>query len=125
LVNRSFNPEIDYVEMNGLATWKQAITNMPKVIKEVLAKANMTIEDIDFCIFHQANLNLIQYIMQKMKIPLDKTYTNVEEIGNTGSASVGIALSEAMAKGLIKEGQTVLFAGVGAGFNFGASIWKF
>lgn len=125
LVNRTFNPEIDYVEMNGLATWKQAITNMPKVIKEVLAKANMTIEDIDFCIFHQANLNLIQYIMQKMKIPLDKTYTNVEEIGNTGSASVGIALSEAMEKGLIKAGKTVLFAGVGAGFNFGASIWKF
>lgn len=125
LINRSFNPEIDYVEMNGLATWKQAITNMPKVIKDVIAKAGMTIDQIDFCIFHQANLNLIQYIMQKMKIPLEKTYTNVEEIGNTGSASVGIALSEAMEKGLIKKGQTVLFAGVGAGFNFGASIWKF
>lgn len=124
LINRTFSPEIDYVEMNGLATWKQAITNMPKVIKEVLNKASMNIDDIDFCIFHQANLNLIQYIMQKMKIPLDKTFTNVEEIGNTGSASVGIALSEAMEKGLIKKGQTILLAGVGAGFNFGASIWK-
>jgi 3-oxoacyl-[acyl-carrier-protein] synthase III len=123
-VNRIFSPEIDYVEMNGLATWKQAITNMPKVIKDVLAKASMTIDDIDFCIFHQANLNLIQYIMQKMKIPMDKTYTNVGEIGNTGSASVGIALSEAMEKGLVKQGQTLLLAGVGAGFNFGASIWK-
>lgn len=124
LINRTFSPEIDYVEMNGLATWKQAITNMPKVIKEVLNKASVDIDDIDFCIFHQANLNLIQYIMQKMKIPLDKTYTNVEEIGNTGSASVGIALSEAMEKGLVKKGQTILLAGVGAGFNFGASIWK-
>jgi len=124
LINRTFSPEIDYVEMNGLATWKQAITNMPKVIKNVLAKASLSIEDIDFCIFHQANLNLIQYIMQKMKLPIDKTYTNVEEIGNTGSASVGIALSEAMEKGLVKEGQTLLLAGVGAGFNFGASIWK-
>jgi 3-oxoacyl-[acyl-carrier-protein] synthase-3 len=125
LVNRSFSPDIDYVEMNGLATWKQAITNLPKVIKELLEKASLSIEDIDFCIFHQANLNLIQYIMQKLRIPMDRTYTNVEEIGNTGSASVGIALSEAIASGKIKPGQTVLLAGVGAGFNFGASIWKF
>jgi len=63
--------------------------------------------------------------MAKLKIPLEKTYTNVEEIGNTGSASVGIALSEAIEKGKIKPGQTVLFAAVGAGFNFSASLWKF
>lgn len=124
-VNRSFSPEIDYVEMNGLATWKQAITNLPKVIKGLLEKASLSIEDIDFCIFHQANLNLIQYVMSKLKIPMEKTYTNVEQIGNTGSASVGIALSEAMALGKIQPGQKVLFAGVGAGFNFGASIWQF
>jgi len=125
LINRTFSEDIDFIEMNGLATWKQAITNLPKVIKDLLVKADMKIEDIDFCIFHQANLNLIQYVMAKLKIPLDKTYTNVEEIGNTGSASIGIALSEAIEKGKIKPGQTVLFAGVGAGFNFGASIWKF
>ena len=124
-VNRSFSPEIDYIEMNGLATWKQAITNLPKVIKELLIKSNLEIDDIDFCIFHQANLNLIQYVMAKLKISLDKTYTNVEEIGNTGSASIGIALSEAVQLGLIKSGSKVLFAGVGAGFNFGASVWQF
>jgi 3-oxoacyl-[acyl-carrier-protein] synthase-3 len=121
---RSFSPEIDFIEMNGLATWKQAITNLPKVIKSLLVKANLEIGDIDFCIFHQANLNLIQYVMAKLKIPLDKTYTNVEEIGNTGSASIGIALSEAFQLNKIKSGQTILLAGVGAGFNFGASIWK-
>ncbi len=125
LVNRGFSPDIDYIEMNGLATWKQAITNLPKVIKAVLVKSNLEIDNIDFCIFHQANLNLIQYVMAKLKIPLEKTFTNVEEIGNTGSASIGIALSEAMQLGKIKPGYTVLFAGVGAGFNFGASIWKF
>ena len=124
-INRSFTPEVDYVEMNGLATWKQAITNLPKVIKNVLTKADILIDDIDFCIFHQANLNLIQYVMAKLKIPIAKTYTNVEEIGNTGSASIGIALSEAIEKDYIKSGQTILLAGVGAGFNFGANIWKF
>jgi 3-oxoacyl-[acyl-carrier-protein] synthase-3 len=125
LLNRVFSPEIDYIEMNGLATWKQAITNLPTVIKKLLLKSDLKIEEIGFCIFHQANLNLIQYIMAKLKIPLDKTYTNVEEIGNTGSASIGIALSEAIELGKVKSGQKVLLAGVGAGFNFGANIWQF
>jgi 3-oxoacyl-[acyl-carrier-protein] synthase-3 len=124
-VNRKFIPEIDYIEMNGLATWKQAITNLPKVIKELLIKSNLEITDIDFCIFHQANLNLIQYIMAKLKIPLEKTFTNVDEIGNTGSASIGIALSQAIDLGKILPGQKVLLAGVGAGFNFGSNIWQF
>jgi 3-oxoacyl-[acyl-carrier-protein] synthase-3 len=123
--NREFDESIDFIEMNGLATWKQAIINLPLVIKDVCKKADLNVEDIDFCIFHQANLNLIQYVMGKLKIPIEKTYTNVDEIGNTGSASIGIALSEAMDKGLIKKGNYVLLAGVGAGFNFGASIWKF
>ena len=56
---------------------------------------------------------------------MSKTYMNVEEIGNTGSASVGIALSEALQLGKIKSNDIVLLAGVGAGFNFGASLWKF
>ncbi len=124
-INREFDESVDFIEMNGLATWKQAITNLPIVIKEACKKAELKVEDIDFCIFHQANLNLIQYVMAKLKMPTEKTYTNVEEIGNTGSASIGIALSEAMEKGLIKSGSNVLLAGVGAGFNFGASIWKF
>ena len=124
-INRSFSPEIDFIEMNGLATWKQAITNLPKVINELLNLYEIKIDDINFCIFHQANLNLIEYVMKKMKLPVEKTFTNVEEIGNTGSASVGIALSEAIQLGKIKSGDIVLLAGVGAGFNFGASIWKF
>lgn len=123
--NRSFVPDIDFIEMNGLATWKQAVTNLPIVIREACAKAKVEIGEIDFCIFHQANLNLIDYVMKKLKVPMSKTHMNVDEIGNTGSASVGIALSEAMKLGKIKPGDTVLLAGVGAGFNFGASIWKF
>lgn len=123
--NRVFTPEIDFIEMNGLATWKQAITNLPIIIRNLCDKSSLKIEDINFCLFHQANLNLIQYVMAKLKIPMDKTYTNVEEIGNTGSASVGIALSEAMVLGKIKTGEIVLLAGVGAGFNFAASVWRF
>lgn len=114
----------NFIEQNGLATWKQAVTNLPYVIKELIKDENMKIEDVDFFIFHQANNLLINYILGKLKIPKDKTYTNVEEIGNTGAASIGIALSEAYSQGLIKSNSTILIAGVGAGFNFGANLWK-
>jgi len=113
-----------YIEQNGLATWKQAITNLPLTIKQLIDHEGLTSDDIDFIIFHQANGFLIDYISKKMKIPADKTYTNVEEIGNTGSASIGIALSEALEKKLIKKGDNLILAGVGAGFNFGACLIK-
>ena len=114
-----------FIEQNGLATWKQAVTNLPVVINLLLTKTGLKVSDIDFVIFHQANHFLINYIMQKMKIPVEKTYMNVEEYGNTGSASIGIAFSEAYAKGLIQPGNKVLIAGVGAGFNFGACLFRF
>ncbi len=116
--------KVIFAEQNGLATWKQAVTNFPVVIQKLLDSQSMTKYDVDFFIFHQANGFLIDYLMKKMKLPLDRTYTNVEEIGNTGSASIGIALSEAYAKGLIKSGQNLVIAGVGAGFNFGACLFK-
>lgn len=113
-----------YFEQNGLATWKQAVTNFPVVIQNLLRAYSKSIADIDFFIFHQANGFLIDYLMKKMKVPLDKTYTNVEEIGNTGSASIGIALNEALDKQLIKKGSNIVLAGIGAGFNFGACLIK-
>jgi 3-oxoacyl-[acyl-carrier-protein] synthase-3 len=116
--------KVNYIEQNGLATWKQAVTNLPVVIRHLLESKSMNVNQIDFFIFHQANRFLIEYIMNKMKVPLEKTYMNVEEIGNTGSASIGIALSEAFSKGLIKKSDHVLIAGVGAGFNFGACLFK-
>jgi 3-oxoacyl-[acyl-carrier-protein] synthase-3 len=124
IAEKSEDLKVLYVEQNGLATWKQAVTNFPVVIQKLLEKENLKIDEIDFFIFHQANGFLIDYLMKKMKVPLNKTYTNVEEIGNTGSASIGIALSEAYSKGLIKKGSNLVIAGVGAGFNFGACLFK-
>lgn len=119
-----YDNKVKFIEQNGLATWKQAVTNVPTLIYQLLEQESIKVDNIDFIIFHQANGFLIDYLMKKMKIPLDKTYTNVEEIGNTGSASIGIALSEAFEKGLIKKGDNLLLAGVGAGFNFGACLFK-
>ena len=124
LTGRGFEPSTDFIEMNGLATWKQAVTHLPTVVRKVAAKAGIALSDVDLFLFHQANLNLIHYVVKKMGQKLEKTHTNVEQIGNTGAASVGIVLSEAVALGKIQPGQIVLLASVGAGFNFGACILK-
>jgi len=124
LMGRAANPAVDTMEMNGLATWKQAITHLPTVIRRCVEKAGVQVDDVDFLVFHQANLRLVEYIVRKMGFRLDQTYTNVQNIGNTGSASLAIALSEAVRKGLIRPGNLVILAAVGAGFNFGASLWR-
>ncbi len=111
-----------YIEMSGMDVWKQAAQHQPVVIKRVLAKAGLSIGDVDFFIFHQANLHLIEYIIGKMKQSMDKTYMNVQRLGNTAEASMAIALQEAVTLGKIKHGDIVVISGVGAGFTFGASV---
>jgi len=122
--DRAWNQAVNFMEMNGIATWKQAITHLPMVIRKACFKSGVDLKEVDFLVFHQSNLNMIQYLVRKMGYGMGKTFTNVQEIGNTGSASVAIALSEAVSKGLLKDGQLVVLAAVGAGFNFGASVWR-
>jgi len=112
---------LQYYEMDGMEVWKQVVQFQPKVIRQVLAKIGKTTDDVDFFIFHQANLRLIEYLMAKMKQPLSKTYTNMEMYGNTADASLAIALSEAVRGGLVKRDHLVVISGVGAGFTFGAT----
>jgi 3-oxoacyl-[acyl-carrier-protein] synthase-3 len=121
---RPFDPKIDLMEMNGIATWKQAITHLPPTIRRACEKAKVDVKSLDFMVFHQANLRLIEYLVRKMGLSMDKTYTNVATVGNSGSASLPIALSEAVCKGHLKPGDVVALAGVGAGFNFAASVWR-
>ncbi|MEU2348198.1 ketoacyl-ACP synthase III [Modestobacter sp. NPDC049651] len=121
---RAFDPVVDLMEMNGIATWKQAITHLPPVIRRACEKSGIEPAAVDFLLFHQANLRLIEYLVRKMRFDLSQTYTNVDRVGNTGSASLAIALSEAVERGLLADGDTVVLAAVGAGFTFGASVWR-
>lgn len=121
---RPFDAAIDRMEMNGIATWKQAITHLPPTIRKACRKAGIEPGDVDFLVFHQANLRLIEYLVRKMGFSMEKTYCNVAEVGNSGAASLPIALSEGVARGKIKPGNLVVLAGVGAGFNFAVSVWR-
>jgi len=120
----NINAALNYYEINGMEVWKQVVQNQPKVIKNALRKAGLSINDVNFFIFHQANMNLISYLMGKMRVDMNKTYTNVGEIGNTAEASMAIALCEAVQYGKIKNGDIVVISGVGAGFTFGASVFR-
>ncbi len=123
-VGRVINPSVDFMEMNGIATWKQAITHLPAVIRRACVVAQVDVKKIDFIIFHQANLRLIEYLVRKLGLRQDQTYTNIQRLGNSGSASLAVAISEAVRGGLMKPGDKVLLAAVGAGFSFGASVWN-
>ena len=118
------NKESFLYDMNGLETWKQVITNQPKVIENVLEKANIKKNKVDLFIFHQANKNLLDYLSNKLGIKKDKTFTTVEKFGNTADASIAITLNDALKKKRIKKGSIVLISGVGAGFVFGASLFR-
>jgi 3-oxoacyl-[acyl-carrier-protein] synthase-3 len=111
-----------YSEMKGLVTGKQAVAHLPDTLDRAMARAGW--EGADLYVFHQANEHLIAYFMKRMGLPMDRTFTNVAEIGNTGVASIPIALAEVAERGLLKAGDKLVLASVGAGFGFGASCWE-
>ncbi len=112
------------VEMGGLATWRQATSGLPQVVRAALADADMTLDDVDHVVFHQANLRMLEYLVRKMRIPEEKVLLNVQEVGNLGAASIPVMLAQANAREVFAPGDTVLMAAVGAGFTFVAAIWE-
>ena len=124
LTSENISEGLQFYELNGLEVWKQVIQHQPKTIEKSLNKISKNINDVDFFIFHQANLRLIEFLMGKMKLSMDKTYTNVQRIGNTADASMAIALSEALDNKLIHGDDLVVVSGVGAGFTFGSTVIK-
>lgn len=112
------------VEMGGLATWRQATSGLPQVVRGALVNADMTMDDIDHVVFHQANLRMLEYLVRKLRIPEEKVLLNVQEVGNLGAASIPVMLAQADARGDFSPGDKVLMAAVGAGFTFVSVIWE-
>ena len=113
-----------YPYMNGTFVFKNAIVRFSEVIKEALKTNNLSVEDIDLFIPHQANLRISQFVQHKFKLSNDQVYNNIMSYGNTTAASIIIALTEAWEKGKIKDNDLVLLAAFGSGFTWGSVIMR-
>ncbi len=110
--------------MDGKTVFKLAVTRLPKLTAELLKKAGMVLEDIDMFLPHQANLRINEAYRDRMKIPHEKMYNNIQRYGNTTAATIPIAFDEMLEKGIVKQGDTIMFFGLGAGLTWGGVIYK-
>ena len=112
----------EHLYMNGMRVFTFSLKRVPKMIAELLEKSKETLADIDLFIFHQANAYLLEVLRKKIGIPKEKFFVYIANCGNTVSASIPIALSEAIKTGKAKQGDKILLAAFGVGFSWGATI---
>jgi len=113
------------VRMAGREVFKHAVRSMADAADRALDGARLTGSDIDLLIPHQANVRIIEATAKHSGISMDKVYVNVDRYGNTSSASIPIALNEAIESGRVKDGSTVMMCACGAGFPWAAMIIRF
>lgn len=118
----SVRNRLHYIKMKGNDIFKEAVKAMESAAIEAIRKANITPDEIDLFIPHQANLRIMEAVRRRLDIPPEKVFVNVDKYGNTSSASVPIALDEAVRGGRIKRGALVLFSVFGAGFTWASGI---
>lgn len=114
-----------YIYMDGQTVFRFATQYMAKAVKMVLEKAELTVDDIDYVVCHQANERIIEFVRKQFKAPADKFFKNIHKYGNTSAASIPIALTEMDEQGLLSAGKKVIIVGFGAGFTWGSMLLEF
>ncbi len=125
----SYNPDLlvagntgAFIQMAGREVFKHAVRAMEDAVRGLLRREDFDINDVDVVIPHQANMRILNKLVERLEIPQRKVFINVAKYGNTSAASIPIALDEANRSGLIAEGDTVLFCSFGGGFTWGATL---
>ncbi len=122
-LGRTSNPNADRaLFMEGKEVFRFATDIMVKTIERTLNKAELSLEDIDHFVCHQANSRIISHVQKKLKLDPEKFFMNLQNYGNTSAASIPIALDEMNEKGLLKEGQKVVLAGFGGGLSWASTV---
>lgn len=111
-----------YIRMDGREVYRFAVNVMSRAAREAIARAGLSLEDIDLFIPHQANIRIIQSAARSLDLPPEKVFVNVDRYGNTSSASIPIALCEALEQGRIHPSDHLVFVGFGAGLSWGAAV---
>jgi 3-oxoacyl-[acyl-carrier-protein] synthase III len=111
-----------YMKMAGREVFKAAVLTMAEACDEALRRAGVTAEEVDLLIPHQANIRIIEATAKHAGMPMSKVMVNVDRFGNTSSASIPLALDQAIAEGRVKSGSVILLVAFGAGFTWGSSV---
>jgi len=122
--HRTIDEKMHFIKMSGNEVYKHAVRNMGDCASKVLEMANITKDHIEMLIPHQANHRIIMAIARRLELPMGKVFVNIQKYGNTSSASIPIALDEAVREGKIKAGGIVLLVAFGAGFTWGAALLR-
>jgi 3-oxoacyl-[acyl-carrier-protein] synthase-3 len=112
------------ITMNGKEVYRFAVQKVPEIIDKALFQANLSVDQIDWLLLHQANQRIIDAVAQRLNIPEHKVISNLAQYGNTSAASIPLALDEAVRQGKIKPNDIVATSGFGAGLTWGAAIFK-
>jgi 3-oxoacyl-[acyl-carrier-protein] synthase-3 len=113
-----------FIHMDGGEVYKFAVGIMPKATIKVIEKAGLALGDIDFVVPHQANIRIVESAAKRLRLDSKKMYVNLDKYGNMSSASVPVALDEALEQGLIRKGDCVVLVGFGAGLTWGSCVMK-
>jgi 3-oxoacyl-[acyl-carrier-protein] synthase III len=112
------------VTMNGKEVYRFAVAKVPEAIGKAMFRANLTADDIDWLLLHQANQRIMDAVAKRLKIPPNKILSNIAEYGNTSAASIPLALDAAVREGKVKIGDTIAASGFGAGLAWGSAIFQ-
>jgi 3-oxoacyl-[acyl-carrier-protein] synthase III len=122
--SRAFEDPERFVKMNGREVFKFATRILVQSAEDLLARCEVTIDDVDLYIPHQANVRIIEHATRKLGVPSDRVVINVDRYGNTSSGSIPLALADALADGRLRPGQLVLMTGMGAGLTWGSALMR-
>ena len=114
-----------HIDFNGREVFRHAVRRMAQAAREVMAKAGRRLDELALLVPHQANLRILDAVRRELELPVEKVVVNVQEYGNTGSASVPLALWEAKRMGRIGGGDLVLLVAFGAGFHWASALLRF
>ncbi|MCU0566276.1 MAG: beta-ketoacyl-ACP synthase 3, partial [Oculatellaceae cyanobacterium Prado106] len=112
------------IAMNGQEVYRFAVKRVPEVIEKALYRANLSTQQIDWLLLHQANQRILDAVAQRLKIPDEKVISNMANYGNTSAASIPLALDEAVRQGKVQAGDVIAASGFGAGLTWGAAIFR-
>ena len=122
LTHEGLDRKRNKVHMVGSEVFKVAVKNLTSASRAALGDAGLVAGDLDWVVAHQANLRILAQVSSRLDVPLDRFVLNLERYGNTSSASIPIALDEAVRDGRVKAGQTVLMCALGAGISWGSAL---